>query len=80
MSDIKAYRTSVHGVVCIVFTTTRGKARHVTALAAKDAGYKTEFTEVQAYRAPEYDGRKTMRGNIPVLDKCLTPTFLEATP
>lgn len=67
----KAYRTAVHGIVSIVFATSRGKARNATVLAARDAGYRTEFTEVQVHRAQELDGARGLGGGIPAANTCL---------
>jgi hypothetical protein len=55
---IRAFRTKAIGTESIVFAKTASKARYITYLAAKDAGYEVGIIEVSVKRAAEYDLRK----------------------
>lgn len=50
-----AWRTKAAGVESIVAAETRGKAIAMTLRSAREVGYKVEFHEVRATRAPEHN-------------------------
>lgn len=52
---MKAWRTEALGVISIVGASTRGAARYVTLLSARDAGYTCRFVDIKVCCAPEYD-------------------------
>jgi hypothetical protein len=58
----------------IVSAVTRGEARSICAAAARDAGYKVPFTDIQVLREPHLDEwaeRQTER-------RAWTPEYVEA--
>jgi len=54
-TGLLAFTTSALGTTCNVWAKTRGKARWATVLAARDAGYRCEMTDVSCKRAPGLD-------------------------
>jgi hypothetical protein len=77
---IKAYRVGACGIFAIVFSRTRGQARHATMRAARDAGWRVRFIEVSAYRAPEFDALREVHGRVRSLNTPFTPELLRAGP
>ncbi len=73
---IRAFKTECTGVTTIVFAETAGQAKYDTMRAANDAGYRVKFTDVAACRAPKYDQRRTIDGEIPTLRMCHSPERL----
>lgn len=74
---IRAFQTDCIGVSSIVFAERRGQAQAATMRDAQDAGYKVKFTDVKVKRAPIYDNRRAINGNIPVTGKSLSAEYLE---
>ena len=54
---MKAYQTVawLGSPQAIVFAETRNKARHITRVAALDAGYTVNWIEIKARRRPDLD-------------------------
>lgn len=63
---MKAWKTELFGIVSLVVTATRERARVITLRAARDANYCARYTEVRATRAPGWDRVASFQH-----DKCL---------
>lgn len=73
---LKAFRTEVSGVVCIVFSKSAGKARYATTRSARAAGYPVNITHVKCHRAPELDGATVFKGTPVTENTCYDNQFV----
>ena len=73
---IRAFSSEWNGVKGIVFNTTASKARYVTYLSAKEAGYEPRLPDIKVKRAPEYDNHTDPMHKKVATNKCYCPEFL----
>lgn len=55
MSDLKAFKVTIGDVESVVFCRSRGQAKYLTLLSAKDCGYELKFIDVKAKRIKHYE-------------------------
>ena len=67
---MRAFRTSCEQTVSIVFAERASIAKAVTMRAAREVGYRVSFTDVRAWRAPEYDRGQLLGGQAPMAHRC----------
>lgn len=74
---MKAYRTTLIGLVSIVAARTPAQAKHRTLRSAHEAGYYScRYTDVRCVRAPEFDQWAELDGS----GACWDASRLSPTP
>jgi len=63
---MKAWKTELIGITCIVAASSRAKAKYITYRSADEADYKVRLLDVTAKRATEFDpwASETHEGDI----------------
>lgn len=59
---LRAFRTIARGITTCVFAENHSKARYITYLSARDAGYEVRLIDITAHRWPEMDAANFRRG------------------
>jgi len=74
---IRAFRTELDDIVCIVYAETASKARHRTRISAIEACYtNVDYADIKVVRAKEYDKGITEDGKPIKTNHCYTPEYL----
>lgn len=67
---ILAWRTEALGITSLVLTTSRERARHITAVHAREVGFKVKYFDVRAFRWHHFDDHRWSKTQH---HKCLSP-------
>ena len=74
---IRAFRTELDDIVCIVYAETASKARHITRTSALDAYFtNVDYADIKVSRAKEFDNGITKDGKPIKTNHCYTPEYL----
>ena len=74
---IRAFRTELDDIICIVYAETASKARHITRRSALEACYTdVDYADIKVSRAKEFDNGITKEGKPIKTRHCYTPECL----
>jgi len=74
---IRAFRTELDDIVCIVYAETASKARHITRTSALDAYFtNVDYADIKVSRAKEFDNGITKDDKPIKTNHCYTPEYL----